>query len=401
MTPVSQLNPTKSPRWGVKRITATVSGTLALVLSLVGNPALADPFRTTNPHPIGDQTEAAFEAMFEEGNYVKAAQLLQSAETDEPLAYALKASLNYNDEDLDAMGENARLTRETAEKLKSTDPLRGNIYIAVGYFLEGAHAFLTEGVVRSTPAVLSRLQQVFDSLNEASKIDPNDPELNLLKGYMDLMLSVNLPFANPQQAIERLQNYAAPVYVSQRGIAIGYRDLNQQDQALAAVDQAIQQAPSNPELFYLKAQILRRQSDGVEGEDQRRLRRQSLNFFRQAWNLKTQLPANTVHQIDREACRTFQQLRNRNPDACSGDTAINWQREQTQATGTGTAPGTSSSAETTTPGTTTPGTSPGTTSTGTTSGGTSTGTGTNSGTTPRTTPAPTVTPGSQPSSNPK
>lgn len=364
-------------RQGLKRITATLGGTLAIVLGIWTNPAAADPFRTTEPHQIGDQTEAAFKAMFEEGNYVEATELLKTAETDEPLAYALKASLAYINEDLDAMGENARLTRETAESLIATDPLRGHLYTAAGYFLEGAYAFLAEGVVQSTPAVLSGLQKVFSSLDEAEKIDPNDPELNLLKGYMDLMLAVNLPFANPEEAIQRLQSYAAPTYLSQRGIAIGYRDLDQQDQALAAIDQAIQQAPSNPELFYLKAQILRRKSDDVEGEEQRRLRRQSLNFFRQAWALRTQLPQPTVEQLDREACRTFQQLRNRNADACHGDTAIDWQRDQPTAN-------TSQPASPTASPTTSPTASP---TTAPTSGSSPTPTAT-----PGSTPTPTITP---------
>jgi hypothetical protein len=43
------------------------------------------------------------------------------------------------------------------------------------------------------------------------KVDPNDPELNLITGYMDLMLAVNLPFSDPAQAIERLEKYGSPL----------------------------------------------------------------------------------------------------------------------------------------------------------------------------------------------
>lgn len=314
----------------LKRMTAAVAGTLTIALTLLSHPAWAgDPFRASSPHAIDEQTEAAFRAMFEQGNYVEATQLLQTAETNEPLTYALKSSLAYMNDDLDAMGENARLTREKAEQLVGTDPLRGHLYIAAGLFLEGAYSFLTEGAVRSTPAVLGKLQQVFDNLDEAEKIDPNDPELNLMRGYMDLMLATNLPFANPQEAIQRLETQAAPSYLAQRGIAIGYRDLDQQDQALAAVDRALQETPNNPELLYLKAQIIRRQSDDAEGEEQTRLRRQSMNFFRRAWQQQAQLPENTVEQIDREACRTFQYIRNRDPNACNEDDhAIDWQRTE-------------------------------------------------------------------------
>nr|RNJ66679.1 MAG: tetratricopeptide repeat protein [Leptolyngbya sp. IPPAS B-1204] len=301
--------PTKrSPKLllSLRRVTAAVTGGLTVALSVWVNPALADPFRTNNPHQIGDQTEQAFRALFEQGNYQQAAELLRTAEPNEPLAYAMKAALAYIDEDWNTMGQNARLTRESAEQLMATDPLRGHLYVAAGQFLEGAHTLSTQGAVRATPAILSKLQQIFDSLKEAEKIDPQDPELNLLKGYMDLMLAVNLPFSNPEQAIERLQNYAAPPYLAQRGIAIAYRDLDKPDQALAAVNSALQQTPNNPELLYLKAQILRKQGNTQE----------SLRLFRQALAKQSQLPQNLAYQIAWEQCRTVNQVRNRERD-CS------------------------------------------------------------------------------------
>lgn len=322
-TPYSSLRP-------LTRLVATLTSTLTVVLGVLTYPAAADPFRTTNPREVGEQTEQAFKAMFEQGNYVQAAELLQTAEDNEPLAFALKASLAYMNEDWDVMRDNAQRTLETAEKLLETDPLRGHLYIAAGQFLDGAYTVSTQGVVQATPLVLRKLQQVFSNLNAAENIDPSDPELNLLKGYMDLMLAVNLPFSDPAQAIERLENYAAPVYLAQRGIAIGYRDLDQHEQALAAVDRALEATPENPELFYLKAQILRLMSDDLEGEAQKRLQQESLTLFRQAWELRAQIPESTVDQLEREACRTFQQSRDRDPGACS-DRQINWQRTQ-QAT---------------------------------------------------------------------
>lgn len=290
----------------VRRLTAIATSGLVLALSVAVNPALADPFRASNPRPIGNQTEQAFKLLFEQGNYQQAAELLRTAEPNEPLAYAMKAALAYIDKNWDEMGESARLTRESAEQLVATDPLRGHLYIAAGQFLEGAHTLSTQGTVRATPTILSKLQQVFDSLEEAEKIDPQDPELNLLKGYMDLMLAVNLPFSNPEQAIERLQTYAAPSYLAQRGIAIAYRDLDKPDQALVAVNTALQQTPGNPELLYLKAQILRRQGNEQE----------SLRFFRQALARQSQLPQNLTYQIAWEQCRTVNQIRGRERD-CS------------------------------------------------------------------------------------
>jgi tetratricopeptide (TPR) repeat protein len=289
----------------LRRFTAAATSGITLALSLI-HPASADPFRSNNPHQVGDQTEQAFKVLFEQGDYRQAEELLRTAETNEPLAYAMKSALAYIDRNWDVMGENARLTRETAEQLLEADPLRGHLYIAAGQFLEGAHTLSTQGTVRATPAILSKLQQVFDSLKEAEKIDPQDPELNLLKGYMDLMLAVNLPFSNPEQAIERLQNYGAPNYLAQRGIAIAYRDLDQPEQALVAVNSALQQTPDNPELLYLKAQILRRQGNEQE----------SLRFFRQALTKQPQLPRNLAYQIAWEQCRTVNQVRNRERD-CS------------------------------------------------------------------------------------
>jgi len=302
---------------------------LSLILSLWLHPAQADPFRTSNPHAIGAKTEAAFKTLFEQGNYQQTAQMLQSAEPDEPLAHALQAALAYVDQDWEKMGKNARLTRETAEKLVPTDALRGHLYVAAGQFLEGAYTLSTQGTVAATPTVLAKLQQVFDNISQAEKIDPQDPELNLMKGFMDLMLAVNLPFANPDQAIDRLAKNAAPVYLAQRGIAIGYRDLGQPDKALAAVEQAIQTTPgsNNPELFYLKAQILRQRGDKLQGDEQAKTRQDSVRFFRKAWALRDHFPESLVRQLSREGCRTFQQSHNRNPDACS-DSSVNWQGNQ-------------------------------------------------------------------------
>ena len=73
-----------------------------------------------------------------------------------------------------------------------------------------------------------------------------------------------------------------------------------------AINSALQQTPDNPELLYLKAQILRRQGNEQE----------SLRFFRQALAKQTQLPRNLTYQIAWEQCRTVNQLRDRDRD-CS------------------------------------------------------------------------------------
>jgi len=298
-------------------------GTAAIALSL-SSPASADPFRTTNPRAVGEKTEAAFKTLFQQGNYVKAAELLKTAEDTEPLSFALKAALSFVNNDIPAMGQNATLTRTTAEKLVQTDPLRGHLYMAAGHFLEGAYTLSTEGTVRSTPVVLGQLQKVFDNIKEAERIAPNDPELNLIKGYMDLMLAVNLPFSNPDEAIGRLQK-ANPTYLAQRGIAIGYRDLGRSQEGIDILTPLIQQNPDNPELYYLNAQLLRLKSDKLQGEEQRKVQLESIKSFREAWKRKSTLPSSLVEQLDREGCRTFRSYQGKNPNVCSQNDAINWE----------------------------------------------------------------------------
>ena len=233
--------------------------------------------------------------MFREGDYVAAREALVDAEASansDPLFHALSAAFAYLDEDWDALADGATLTEQTAAQLSSSDPLRSNLYEAVGTFLEGAYILQTEGVAQGTPKALGMLQTVFDRMDAAEAIDPTDPELSLLKGYMDLLLAVNLPFANPERAIERLQTYGNPPYAAYRGIAIGYRDLDRHAEALEAVNVALAAAPENPDLLYLKAQILRRLERIPE----------SIDYFDQALAYADQLPSQTLRQLAFERC---------------------------------------------------------------------------------------------------
>ncbi|OKH28335.1 Sll0314/Alr1548 family TPR repeat-containing protein [Chroogloeocystis siderophila] len=299
-------------RWfsQVQHTFAVWASTTLLTLSLGFSPTLAqDPFRATNQRQIGDNTEAAFKAIFEQGNYQAAVNYLNQAETsepNEPLAYAMKASLAYTlNDDINAFGNYGKRTLEAGRQLIAQDPLRGNLYAAVGHFLQGAAALVREGTVRGTPQALSELRQVYAYLDKAEAIAPNDPELNLLRGYMDLMLAVNLPFSSPQQAIDRLVRFAGPRYLADRGLAIGYRDLDQYTEALTYVDRALQATPNNPELYYLKAQILAEQ--GKKQNNPSALKAAVENFDR-AIAKKDQLPSSLVKQIERERSRTVQRV---------------------------------------------------------------------------------------------
>lgn len=284
----------------------------SITLGLSSAPSLAqDPFRATNQRPIGSKTEGAFNAIFQQGNYQQAREYLQQAESNEPLAYAMKASLAYTAQDWEALRVNATRTRESAEQLMASDPLRGNLYAAAGHFLEGAYTLSQDGTVRGTPQALNKLKQVFKHLSAAEKISPQDPEVNMLKGFMELMLSVNLPFSNAEEAIARLNQYAGPRYLADRGIAIGYRDLGQYDKALDYTNRALIATPNHPEVHYLKAQILvaiaqQQQNSALYAEASKQ--------FKRALGKPDRLPKKLVWQVFFEYCLNEKRVDNKDRD---------------------------------------------------------------------------------------
>ena len=277
----------------------------ALALNLWGNAALAgDPFRNSNPRDIGDKTEAAFAELFEKGNYKEAQRYLKEAESSEaedPLLHAMRASLGYVYRDWQTMKLYTSKTLTTAEALKTKDPVRGNLYLAVGNFLEGAYIYKQESPIKA----VSKLPLVFEYFDAAENSEPNDPELNLIKGYLDLMLAVNLPFSSQEQAIEKLENYAAPDYLVARGIAVAYRDLKQYDQALEFVDRALGETPDNPELHYLKGQILRKRGNE---ENNVALLKQAFQYFDKALEKEGQLPESVLKSLRREHEKTQKRI---------------------------------------------------------------------------------------------
>ncbi|NJM69685.1 MAG: tetratricopeptide repeat protein [Scytonema sp. RU_4_4] len=281
-----------------------------LTLNIWANPSwAADPFRMKEPRNIGNKTEAAFKAIFQQGDYQAADRYLQEAlsrEPNEPLAYAMKASLAYTNKDWATLDTYSKKTSETAQNLISSDSLRGNLYAAVGLFLEGAVILQREGTVKGAPQALSRLQQVYQHLDKAEAVSPNDPELNLLKGYMDLMIAVNLPFANPEQAIQKLEKNAAPQYLANRGIALAYRDLKQYSQALDYANRALKMTTDNPELYYLKAQILREKANK---EKNSQLMQEAISNFDTALTKRSQLPRDLARQIERERRKAVESLK--------------------------------------------------------------------------------------------
>jgi tetratricopeptide (TPR) repeat protein len=255
-----------------------------------------DPFRSQNPHNIGDNTEAAFIAIFRDGNYKTAQSYLDQAfqtEPTEPLAYAMQASLAYDAANYESMKVYADKTLKTAEILKGQDPLRGNLYLAVGHFLEGGY-LLKQG---SYLEAVGKAGQVFDYLDLAAKTNPNDPELNLLRGYLDLFLSKYTPFSQSDQVISRFEKYASPDYLKNRALSTTYRDLKQYDKAMNYLNQAIAETPNNPELQYLKGQLLR--LEGRNDKDLSKLQ-QAQTYYAQALQKQDQLSRSVTVQLNHE-----------------------------------------------------------------------------------------------------
>ena len=255
-----------------------------------------DPFRNEDARDIGKYTEQAFETVFLEGDYKTVNESLAKAEAkepDEPLVHAMLASLAYTENDWESIKEYATKTLETARLLSQTDPLRGNLYLAVGHFLDGAYIYEKEGAIDA----IEKLQLVFKFLDRAEAADPNDPELNLIKGYMDLFLAVNLPFSKPEQAIARFEGYAAPNYLVERGLAVAYRDLERYQEALKYADRALETAPENPEHYYLKGQILRQIG---KRENNIRVLNQAVENFEIALASSAQLPNFVLKTLEKE-----------------------------------------------------------------------------------------------------
>ncbi len=288
----------------IKKCSSILSLASAITLSFTSLCLAADPFRVDNARDIGEHTEKAFNTLFVLGDYFGAQEPLKLAEKqepNEPLAYALIASLAFTEEEWETLNTYAQKTLKAAEKLQKTDPLRGNLYLAVGHFMDGAYIYEKDGAL----GAIQKLQLVFKYFDAAEEADPNDPELNLIKGYIDLLLAVNLPFSNPEQAIARFEAYAAPNYLVHRGIAVAYRDLKEYDNALKFVDKALAIAPENPEHYYLKGQILRKIG---KKQNSIPILEKALDHFSRAISQESQLPKFIVKPLRRELNQTHQKI---------------------------------------------------------------------------------------------
>jgi tetratricopeptide (TPR) repeat protein len=311
VAPIGKLNPTlapvlastkPAPKPATKPVAKTAKPSSNMVL-----PAVAKPVKP------GVNIEKAKEAMFRDGDYVKAREYLTAAlktDPNEPLTYAMNSVYPFSSGDFEKVREYGEKTNQVAAKLATTNPLRANLYQGVGLAILGAYEMKREN--GGALGALSNLQKVFGYMDKAKQLDPNNRELNLLKGYMDLLLAVNVPFSDTNQAIEQLQN-AEPKYLAYRGIYIGHRDLKEYDKAIEAIEKAIQLAPNNPELTYYKAQIYAIR--GREKKNDNDLKK-SIQLFEVAYQKRDRLLIGTLVQILSERCQAKSALEKTSTDGC-------------------------------------------------------------------------------------
>jgi tetratricopeptide (TPR) repeat protein len=309
VAPISRLNPTLAPVVAGTKPAAKPAAKPTKPNSNMVFPAVAKPVKA------GVNIEKAKEAMFRDGDYVKAREYLTAAlktDPDEPLTYAMNSLYPFSSGDSEKVKEYGEKTQQAAAKLATTSPLRANLYQGVGLAILGAYEMTKKD--GGALGALSKLQKVFEYMDKAKQLEPNNPELNLLKGYMDLLLAVNVPFSDTNQAIEQLQN-AEPKYLAYRGMYIGYRDLKEYDKAIEAINKAIQLAPNNPELTYYKAQIYAIR--GREKKNDNDLKK-SLQLFEAAYQKRDKLLVGTLVQILSEHCQAKSALTKTSTDGCWG-----------------------------------------------------------------------------------
>ncbi|MGA7955033.1 MAG: hypothetical protein WCA07_16090, partial [Gloeobacterales cyanobacterium] len=160
---------------------------------MFSSPALAkDPFRTgVDARAIGPTLESAFEDFFRTGEFQKASQKLTKAQTEnpnEPLVYTLQAALAYQNGQRDKMLEMTQKTRDVAQSIESKDPSRSHLYRGIAQGLEGSSYYLKDGLI-GLPKALTYVTSMFLEIDKAKQLAPDDPEINLLVGYIDTLLN--------------------------------------------------------------------------------------------------------------------------------------------------------------------------------------------------------------------
>jgi tetratricopeptide (TPR) repeat protein len=281
------LQPTRPKKSGKSNKFSRLWTVLPLATLLFSSPALAqDPFRTgPDARPIGPTLESAFEDFFRTGEFQNASQKLNKAQAEnpnEPLVYTLQAALAYQNGQRDKMLAMTQKTRDVAQSIESKDPGRSHLYRGIAQGLEGSSYYLKDGFM-GLPRALTYVTSMFLEIDRARQLTPNDPEVNLFVGYIDLLLN------KYDDALKEFRK-AGPPYLAFRGQALVMRDTKAYPQAQAMAEKALAAAPRNAELHYLKAQTLALQNKPEA----------ALASFNKALELGKQLPQSTKIQLMRE-----------------------------------------------------------------------------------------------------
>ncbi|WP_017324632.1 Sll0314/Alr1548 family TPR repeat-containing protein [Synechococcus sp. PCC 7336] len=259
----------------------------------------SDPFRVgSEARPMPPEVSTAIDTYFCEGNYTHLPAQLDAAETavpNEPMVYLARAAYAYIQEDYEAIPPMVDKTLQVSTALEASDPIRSHIYAGVSYGMRAGHRVVEDGIALGLPRALPDVNKMFGELRAARRIDPNDPELNLVSGFIDLLLTRH------EEAIEQFERVNYPPHLAYRAQALAFRDMGNDEEALERVDLAIATGCDNPELYYLKAQILRKLQE----------HQASLDWFDRALAYSDQLPEPVIEQIQYERGRTnrhFQRL---------------------------------------------------------------------------------------------
>jgi tetratricopeptide (TPR) repeat protein len=268
--------------------------TLPFVTLLFSSTVLAaDPFRTgANARPFGSALEKAFEDFFRTGNYLNSSRKLTAAQVEnpkEPLVYTLQAALAYMNSQPQRMQTLAEQTRKVSLALEAQDKARSHLYRGLAEGLEGASYYLKDGDV-GLVAAFPKITSMVLEIDKARQLLPEDPEVNLVVGYINTV-EAKLP-GKSQKYNEAIASFrkANPTYLAFRGQALVYRETKNYPQAQIMVEKALADAPQNPDLLYLKAQILALQKKPAE----------AITFFDKALSMGKQLPESTKKQIRKE-----------------------------------------------------------------------------------------------------
>ena len=274
------------------------SGFLAVLsgaVLLCSSASAADPFRSgTGARPMGAALENAFEDFFRTGSYLNSTQKLSEAQAEnprEPLVYSLQAALAYFNGQPSQVQVLGQKIQQVAQSLQVKDSARSHLYRGIGEGFEGASLYLKDknlGIIKALPYLSSMIFEI----DKAHQLAPNDPEINLVSGYVEMVLATQ-KLKSYSDALSSFRR-AAPAYLAYRGQALVYRDTKNYPQAQTMVGKALKEAPRNPDLFYLKGQILALQKRPVD----------AVASFDQALALGKQLPESVKKQIRRE--RTVQ-----------------------------------------------------------------------------------------------